>query len=278
MTLGGFAAEEDDATLGGTVLVDTDAAASPRPCGSSVRTRWRFGMVLTIIEWDNDVLDSPRSSRMPQRPAAWNGAQGAKCCRCLSSAGHKRASSRAAARASRRFCWRGRACKAPDHSPPALSGHAVTASLASRFRVGVAGRFEFSPRPPRRLSRSLSSPTVDRGVWRGVSRVSRGMVVGPLSGMSRRSPRCSGPSHAFRCGRASAAVGDGSWLAERTWPPRRVASARRALTQRTADRRAHRCVSGRRGTGAVRARFGVDRRGIGIEAPGELRCKIVRHW
>jgi uncharacterized protein (UPF0276 family) len=54
--LGGFTAEDDDATPGGTVLIDTHA----QPVAKAVWKLYahaiqRFGALPTIIEWDNDL-------------------------------------------------------------------------------------------------------------------------------------------------------------------------------------------------------------------------------
>lgn len=54
--LGGFTAEEDDATPGGVILIDTHAARIAGPVwdlyAHAVR---RFGLRPTLIEWDNDI-------------------------------------------------------------------------------------------------------------------------------------------------------------------------------------------------------------------------------
>ena len=54
--LGGFTAEEDDATPGGTLLVDTHAQAVAEPAWAlyahAIR---RFGLQPTIVEWDNEL-------------------------------------------------------------------------------------------------------------------------------------------------------------------------------------------------------------------------------
>lgn len=54
--LGGFTVEEDDATPGGELLIDTHAHAVAEPSWNlyahAIR---RFGPVPTIIEWDNDL-------------------------------------------------------------------------------------------------------------------------------------------------------------------------------------------------------------------------------
>jgi uncharacterized protein (UPF0276 family) len=54
--LGGFTPEDDDATRGGTLLVDTHA----RPVAPDVWPLYRaalerFGTLPTLIEWDNDL-------------------------------------------------------------------------------------------------------------------------------------------------------------------------------------------------------------------------------
>jgi uncharacterized protein (UPF0276 family) len=54
--LGGFTQEDDEATPGGTVLVDTHAHAVAEPAwdlyAHAIR---RFGLQPTIVEWDNDL-------------------------------------------------------------------------------------------------------------------------------------------------------------------------------------------------------------------------------
>jgi hypothetical protein len=54
--LGGFSPEDDEATPGGTLLVDTHAAAVAEPAwelyAHAIR---RFGPQPTIVEWDNDL-------------------------------------------------------------------------------------------------------------------------------------------------------------------------------------------------------------------------------
>jgi uncharacterized protein (UPF0276 family) len=54
--LGGFTPEEDDATTGETLLVDTHADAVAQPAWNlyahAIR---RFGPQPTIVEWDNDL-------------------------------------------------------------------------------------------------------------------------------------------------------------------------------------------------------------------------------
>jgi uncharacterized protein len=54
--LGGFTPEEDEATPGATLLVDTHAQAVAEPCwdlyAHAIR---RFGPQPTIVEWDNDL-------------------------------------------------------------------------------------------------------------------------------------------------------------------------------------------------------------------------------
>ena len=54
--LGGFTAEDDEATPGATVLVDTHAHAVADPVwplyAHAIR---RFGPQPTIVEWDNDL-------------------------------------------------------------------------------------------------------------------------------------------------------------------------------------------------------------------------------
>ena len=53
--LGGFTPEDDEATPGGTLLVDTHANAVADPRGSSAAAIRRFGPQPTIVEWDNDL-------------------------------------------------------------------------------------------------------------------------------------------------------------------------------------------------------------------------------
>jgi hypothetical protein len=54
--LGGFTAEEDEATPGGTVLVDTHAHAVAEPAWDLyAHALRRFGPQPTIVEWDNDL-------------------------------------------------------------------------------------------------------------------------------------------------------------------------------------------------------------------------------
>lgn len=54
--LGGFTPEEDPATPGGTLLVDTHAAAMTAPVWDLYRHAIeRFGWTPTLIEWDNDI-------------------------------------------------------------------------------------------------------------------------------------------------------------------------------------------------------------------------------
>ena len=54
--LGGFTPEEDEATPGGTLLVDTHAAAITQPVWDLYDYALkRFGRQLTIVEWDNDL-------------------------------------------------------------------------------------------------------------------------------------------------------------------------------------------------------------------------------
>ena len=54
--LGGFTAEEDDATPGGELLVDTHAHAVAEPAWALyAHAIERFGVQPTIIEWDNDL-------------------------------------------------------------------------------------------------------------------------------------------------------------------------------------------------------------------------------
>jgi uncharacterized protein (UPF0276 family) len=54
--LGGFTPEDDEATPGGTLLVDTHAHAVAEPAwklyAHAIR---RFGPQPTIVEWDNDL-------------------------------------------------------------------------------------------------------------------------------------------------------------------------------------------------------------------------------
>ena len=56
--LGGFTPEEDEATAGGTLLVDTHATGVAEPVwdlyAHAIR---RFGATPTILEWDNDIPD-----------------------------------------------------------------------------------------------------------------------------------------------------------------------------------------------------------------------------
>ena len=54
--LGGFTLEDDDATPGGTLLVDTHAAPVAQDVWPLYRAALtRFGAVPTLIEWDNDL-------------------------------------------------------------------------------------------------------------------------------------------------------------------------------------------------------------------------------
>ena len=54
--LGGFTPEDDDATPGGTVLVDTHANGVADPAWDLyAHAMRRFGQQPTIIEWDNDL-------------------------------------------------------------------------------------------------------------------------------------------------------------------------------------------------------------------------------
>lgn len=54
--LGGFTPEEDEATPGGTLLVDTHASTITQPVWDLYRYALRrFGRKLTIVEWDNDI-------------------------------------------------------------------------------------------------------------------------------------------------------------------------------------------------------------------------------
>jgi uncharacterized protein (UPF0276 family) len=54
--LGGFTPEDDDATCGGTLLVDTHAAAVATDVWPLYRAALtRFGGLPTLIEWDNDL-------------------------------------------------------------------------------------------------------------------------------------------------------------------------------------------------------------------------------
>jgi len=54
--LGGFTPEEDEATPGGTLLVDTHASTIAQPVWDLYEYAvGRFGQKLTIVEWDNDI-------------------------------------------------------------------------------------------------------------------------------------------------------------------------------------------------------------------------------
>jgi uncharacterized protein (UPF0276 family) len=54
--LGGFTPEQDDATPGGTLLIDTHAARVAQDVWPLYRAALnRFGAVPTLIEWDNDL-------------------------------------------------------------------------------------------------------------------------------------------------------------------------------------------------------------------------------
>jgi hypothetical protein len=54
--LGGFTAEEDDASPGATLLVDTHASTIAEPVWDLYAYALRrFGRKPTIVEWDNDI-------------------------------------------------------------------------------------------------------------------------------------------------------------------------------------------------------------------------------
>ena len=54
--LGGFTPEDDEATPGGTLLVDTHANAVADPAWELyAHAMRRFGQQPTIVEWDNDL-------------------------------------------------------------------------------------------------------------------------------------------------------------------------------------------------------------------------------
>ena len=58
--LGGFTPEDDDATSGGTLLVDTHAATVAPDVWRLYRAALeRFGDLPTLIEWDNDLPPLP---------------------------------------------------------------------------------------------------------------------------------------------------------------------------------------------------------------------------
>lgn len=58
--LGGFTTEEDEATPGGVLLVDTHASAITQPVWDLYGyALGRFGRMLTIVEWDNDIPPLP---------------------------------------------------------------------------------------------------------------------------------------------------------------------------------------------------------------------------
>ena len=69
--LGGFTPEEDEATPGETLLVDTHAEAVADPVwdlyAHAIR---RFGPQPTIVEWDNDLPPWPSCSKKRPRPIA----------------------------------------------------------------------------------------------------------------------------------------------------------------------------------------------------------------